>query len=111
MESKNKLMNILGFAKKAGKISSGEGITLENIKKDKALVVVLANDASENTSKRIKDKASYRNIEVIQLLNRKELGRAIGVDERVVISITDKGFAQSIKTIVGGNLHGENTNS
>lgn len=111
MESKNKLMNMLGFAKKAGKISSGEGITLENIKKDKALVVVLANDASENTSKRIKDKASYRNIEVIQLLNRKELGRAIGVDERVVISITDKGFAQSIKTIVGGNLHGENTNS
>lgn len=107
---KNKLMTMLGFAKKAGKIASGEGITLENIKKNKALVVVLATDASPATAKRIKDKAAYRNIMVVEFLNRKEIGKAIGVDERVVISVIDQGFANSIKTITGGNMHEENTN-
>lgn len=95
-------MTMLGFAKKAGKLASGEGITLESIKKGKAQVVVLALDASENTAKRIKDKANYRNIPVIEVLDRKEIGKAIGVDERVVVAILDTGFANSIKKIFGG---------
>lgn len=97
-------MSMLGFAKKAGKIASGEGISLENIKKNKAKLIILANDASENTSKRIKDKAKYRNIEVIDILNRKEIGKAIGSEDRVVISVLDKGFAESLKKIMGGIL-------
>lgn len=107
---KSKLMTMLGFAKKSGKLSSGEGITLENIKKNKALVVVLASDASDNTAKRIKDKAKYRDILVTEMLSRKEIGQATGVGERVVVSITDQDFANSIKTILGGSMHEENTN-
>lgn len=103
-------MTLLGFAKKAGKLASGEGITLENIKNKKALIVILASDASENTSKRIKDKARYRGIPVVEDLTRQELGKAIGVGDRVVVSITDKGFADSIRTIIGGNMHEENKN-
>lgn len=105
---KNRLMTMLGFAKKSGNLLSGEGITLENIKKNKVKVVILANDASENTAKRIKDKAGYRGIPVVELLTREELGKAIGGQERVVVSITDLKFAQSILVIVGGNRHGEN---
>ena len=95
-------MNMIGFAKKAGKIASGEGITLENIKKNRTKLVILAKDASENTSKRIKDKAKYRDIAFIEILDRKELGKAIGNEERVVISIIDKNFSESIKMIAGG---------
>lgn len=101
---------MIGFAKKAGKTASGEGISLENIKSGKAKLVILASDASENTAKRIRDKSKNRNISVIEILDRKELGKAIGTEERVVVSILDKGFADSIKTIVGGSMHGENTN-
>ncbi len=108
---KAKLMTMLGFAKKAGKLMSGEGIVLDSIKRNQARVVILAKDASENTAKRIKDKAGYRNIKVIDLLNRTEIGQAIGVGDRVAVSVADEGFAKSILTIVGGNMHGENTNS
>ncbi len=108
---KNKLMTMLGFAKKAGKLSSGEGITLENIKNNKALLVILASDASDNTAKRIRDKAAYRNIMVVEELNRKEIGTATGVGDRVVVSITDDNFARSIKAILGGNVDGKNKNS
>lgn len=108
---KNKIKTMLGFAKKAGKITSGEGITLENLKNGRVKLVILANDASHNTAKRIKDKSSYRNIQVIESLDRYEIGKAIGIDERVVIGITDKGFADSIKKIVGGEQYGEDTNT
>jgi len=102
---------MLGFAKKAGKITSGEGITLENIKNSRVKLVILASDASDNTSKRIKDKSSYRNIQVIETLDRYEIGNAIGLDERVVLGITDRGFADSIKKIVGGEQNGKDTNT
>lgn len=107
----NKIKTMLGFAKKAGKITSGEGITLENIKNGRVRLVILASDASNNTAKRIRDKASYRNIKVIECLDRYEIGNAIGIDERVVVGIIDKGFADSIKKIVGGEEHGKDTNT
>lgn len=102
---------MLGFAKKAGKITSGEGITLENIKNGRVKLVLLASDASPNTSKRIKDKASYRNIQVIEILDRYEIGKAMGIEERVVVGITERGFAESIKKIVGGEENGKDTNT
>lgn len=108
---KQKIITMLGFAKKAGKITSGEGITLENLKNGRVKLVVLANDASLNTAKRIKDKAGYRNIQVVESLDRYEMGKAIGIDERVVIGITDRGFADSIKKIVGGEQVGKDTNT
>ncbi len=108
---KQKIMTMLGFAKKSGKITSGEGITLENLKNGRVRLVVLATDASLNTAKRIKDKSSYRNIQVVECLDRYEIGKAIGIDERVVVGITDKGFADSIKKIVGGEQHGKDTNT
>lgn len=104
----NKLKTMLGFAKKAGKLSSGEGITLEQIKRGKALVVFLASDAGPSTAKRIKDKAQYRGIPVVEVLNRTEIGAATGIRERVVVSITDEGFAKSVKTILGGSMDEEN---
>ena len=102
---------MLGFAKKAGKITSGEGITLENLKNGRVKLVILASDASANTSKRIKDKSSYRDIPVIECLDRYEIGKPMGVEERVVVGITDRGFADSIKKIVGGEQHGKDTNT
>ena len=108
---KQKIKTMLGFAKKAGKITSGEGITLENLKNGTVKLVILASDASANTSKRIKDKSSYRDIPVIECLDRYEIGKAMGVEERVVVGITDRGFADSIKKIVGGEQHGKDTNT
>lgn len=103
---KNKIMTMLGFAKKAGKLASGEGITLEAIKNGKAQLVILASDASDNTSKRIRDKANYRNIQIIEILDRKEIGKSIGVDERVVVAVLDPGFANSIKKYLEVDIDG-----
>lgn len=108
---KNKLLTYLGFAKKSGKLSSGEQIVLEKIKNGKAKIVFLASDASENTAKRIRDKANYRGITICEELNRQELGRAIGQQERVTICVNEKGFAIAIKKVLEGEHDGEKNKS
>ncbi len=101
----NKVLTLIGFAYKSRKMVSGEGITLESIKKDKVKLVFLASDSSENTRKRIKDKCSYRDIIVNEDLNRQQIGKAIGKEERVVIGITDEEFSQSMLKLLGGGAY------
>lgn len=100
--NKNKILTLVGFAYKSRKMVSGEGITLEHIKKEKVRLVFLSKDASDNTAKRIKDKAASRDIPVCEFFDRYEMGKAIGKEERVVIGITDKNFANSMLTLLGG---------
>ena len=105
---KNKVLTLIGFAKKCGKAFSGEEITLEKIKSKKAKIVFIASDASGNTAKRLRDKANYRGIVICDIFSRDELGKAIGEQERVSICINDKGFAKAIMELLGGENYGEN---
>ena len=105
---KNKVLTLIGFAKKCGKAFSGEEITLEKIKSKKAKIVFIASDASGNTVKRLRDKANYRGIVICDIFSRDELGKAIGKQERVSICINDKGFAKAIMELLGGENYGEN---
>ena len=58
MENKTKILNLLGLAMRAGKLVTGEELTLKDIRANKAKFVFVAQDASENTRKKIKDKSS-----------------------------------------------------
>lgn len=89
--------NLLSLCQKAGALVSGEFATMEAIKAEKACLVLVAEDASENTKKRFQDKANYRGIPVMITGKGEELGRAIGKSTRTSIAITDKGFAESIR--------------
>ena len=52
---------------RAGKLVTGEELTLKDIRANKAKFVFVAQDASENTRKKIKDKSSYYNVPVSEL--------------------------------------------
>ena len=51
----NKVLSMLGLATKAGKISSGEFSTEKEIKTGYAALVIVAEDASDNTKKKFKN--------------------------------------------------------
>ena len=106
--NKEKILALIGFAYKSRKLVSGEGITLEYIKSNKAKLVFIASDASENTRKRISDKCNFRSIELVDIFTRYEIGKAIGKEERVAVGITDQNFADSIKKLLGGGAYAKN---
>lgn len=92
----NKL-NSLGLCARARKIVSGEELVISSIRKGKAKIVFLANDAGPNTTKNIKDKALYYNVIVDDSFSSIELNQAIGTTNRMAIAIEDEGFAKILK--------------
>lgn len=92
----NKFLSMLGLAQRAGKLVSGEEQVIQTIQKRKAYLVLLASDASLNTAKKITDKCNFYHIPLNQDYERRTLGQAIGKKERVMIAVTDKGFADAL---------------
>ena len=86
---------VLGLANRARKIISGEELVLKEVRSGNAKLVLLSEDASVNTTKRITDKTTYYNVPMRKVENRQQLGHAIGRDERVVVAVLDVGFAKS----------------
>ncbi len=109
MADNNKACSYLGLAMRAGRLSNGEFAVIKAVKEMKASLVVLANDASYNTAKKIRDACKFRNIPVIDILSRESISHAIGKENRVAVSVNDPGFANAILKCVdnGGRSDSE----
>lgn len=92
----DQIHSLLGIAMRAGKLVSGEDATLLDLKKGKLNLVIVAEDASNNTKKLFKDKSSFRNVKCIHFSTKEGLGLSIGKDSRAVIGIKDIGFTNKI---------------
>jgi ribosomal protein L7Ae-like RNA K-turn-binding protein len=98
----NKVLTLLGFASKAGKLDFGSAKTLESINKNRAKLVAYATDLSEKSKKEILFFAHNKNIKVIDLedVTIEQLSIAVG-RKCGVLAVNDNGFADSISNIGG----------
>lgn len=92
MESK--LYSFLGLMQRSGNIVSGDDGVEIDIKKAKCKLLIIAEDASDNTKKKFFNMAQYRNVPVIIFGTKEELGGAIGKSARAALSVRDDGFAR-----------------
>lgn len=95
MTPAEKISNLLGLAQRAQKLETGTDFTLKAITSQKARLVVLASDVSENLDKKMRDKSSFYEVPLISPLTVDELSIAIG-RERSVVAVMDAGFAKAI---------------
>lgn len=98
---KEKVLNLLGLATRAGLLVSGEDIVIDAMRKKKAKIVFLGSDCSDNTLDKFKSKCFYYKIELNTMFTSEELSHSIG-KTRMVLAITDSGFYKSIKKYLGG---------
>ena len=89
-----KAFGYLGLAQRARQVASGEFQTEEAIRKRRARVVVIAQDASDNTKKHFTDMCEYAGIPYCIFSDKDTLGHAIGRGERSSLAITDENLAQ-----------------
>ena len=87
---------MLGLAARAGGITSGSFLTEKAVKQGEAWFVILAEDASENTKKRLKDKCTYYHVPYVVCETQENLGHMIGKEARGSVTITDQRFARQI---------------
>ena len=92
----NKIFSLLGIAMRGHNLVSGEFQTLEAIKKGSAMLVIIAEDASDNTKKLFADKCLFYEVPVYNYGTKEDLGRAIGKDLRSSVGVCDAGLADAI---------------
>lgn len=95
-----RVASLLGLARRAGKLAAGDESCMKAIRSGQAALVVIAEDASSATIKRYEDKCSYYKVEWFKAGSRHELGQSIGRAEQVVIAVSDRGFADSLKAVL-----------
>lgn len=102
-QESNKLIGMIGLARRAGKLTFGSDAVVCDIEKNKAMAVLLSNDASLRTLGRIKDCCGQNGVKYALLpFSKTQLGRAIGRDDVAVVSIADKSFADRILCLCAG---------
>lgn len=92
----NKVFSLLGIAMRGRNVVSGEFQSLEAIKKGSAMLVIIAEDASDNTKKMFSDKCSFYEVPVFRYGTKEALGKAIGKDFRSSVCVCDAGLADAI---------------
>lgn len=113
----NKILSLLGIAMRGRNLVSGEFQTLEAIRNGSAMLVIIAEDASDNTRKLFSDKCRFYQVPVVYYSTREEIGRAIGKEGlRSSLGVCNAGLADAImKQLEGsrppqgrnGGRHGE----
>ena len=95
--NKEKILSLLGFASKAGKLSFGTHATEFAITSGKAKLVLVAEDISEKSVKELKFKADKKSITVLNLkgISTAELSARVGKNCGI-IAVNDNGFADAI---------------
>jgi len=90
------VLSLLGISYRGRKLISGQENVLRGCDSGKVFLVILAEDSSENTRKKIERLCSRKNIPFFSWCHSAKLGKAIGKDQRKVIGITDNGIAKEI---------------
>ena len=93
----NKVYALLGLAARGRNVVSGEFQTETAVKSGTAELVIVAEDAADNTKKLFRDKCSYYEVPILTYGTKEELGHAIGKVPRASVALTDAGLAKAVK--------------
>lgn len=96
----NKVSGVLGLAKRARKIASGDSIW-KSIQSKGAKLVLISDDIGDNQKKKLIDKCSYYKVSYC-FISSELLNQAIGEYNKKAIAILDEGFATKLQTYLKG---------
>lgn len=94
---KDPVLSMLGLAQKARKVVSGEFSTESAVKEGKAYLVIVAQDASDNTKKMFSNMCDYYQCDITFYGTKEMLGHAMGKEFRASLAVCDENFAGAIK--------------
>ena len=99
----NKIFSMIGLATRAGKTVAGEFSVEKAVKTGKTFLVLVSDEASDNTKKLFLNKCKHYQIPVFVYGSKEELGNSTGNGERASIAIMDEGFSRAIIKLLEDN--------
>ncbi|MBD5461347.1 MAG: 50S ribosomal protein L7ae [Lachnospiraceae bacterium] len=92
----NKIYSLLGIAMRGRNVVSGESGTQDAVRSGSAFLVIVAEDASDNTKKLFSNKCSFYEVPYFVYGTKEKLGGAMGKDLRSSLAVTDEGIARAV---------------
>ena len=108
----NKILTLLGFSMKAGKLITGTDKICDEIRRhglpsdepkgySSSGIVIIAADASDNTKKRLTNACNYYRIESYKSkLTQEQIAAMIGKASAAACATFDRGFADGIRKAI-----------
>lgn len=94
-----KFLTMLGFAQKSGNLMSGENTVEMFIPRRKISLVIIAEDASDNTKEKFIKLSTRFSVPYIVYGDRESLSHAIGKYNRAVYGISNKKFSRELRKL------------
>ena len=94
---RNRVFQMLGIAAKSGNVVSGEFSTEKAIKTGYAYLVIVSEEASDNTNKMFTNMTDFYEVPMYVFGTKEELGRCIGKEFRASLAITDENLANAVE--------------
>ena len=92
---KNKILGYLGLATRAGKSVSGEFCVEKSVKQKRAKLVIVSEEASDNSRKKFQSMCTYYKVPLYIFGSSEELGKVMGKEFRMTAAIEDEGLAKA----------------
>ena len=100
MDNRSRVFGLLGLAAKAGKVKSGEFSTEKAVKSGMAFLVIVSEEASENTKKMFRNMCTFYEVPYYEFGSKDELGHALGKEMRASLVVQDEGFSKAIMKLL-----------
>ncbi len=95
----DKILSLLGFAKKAGKLVTGSNAVLRSILYGESEIVIVTIDAGKSVQEKFERICTENEVPFFCVGKQDELERATGEKNKVIYSVVDTGFANKLKQL------------
>ena len=85
---------------RARKLAYGTDMCMDSIKFNKAKLVIVAEDASDNTKEKFTKICNDNKIPIYIIGNKFDLSKCIGKDNKTVFAVLDTNFTKSINKLI-----------
>lgn len=95
-----RIASLLSLASRAGKLATGEETAQILLRRSEAELIIITEDASQNTKKKFINKCFFYQKPVLVFGERVTLSKCVGKRNRTVYVVTDSGFALRLQALI-----------
>ena len=96
MVNSKKLLSLIGLATRARKVVSGEFSTEKSVKSGRSRMVIVSEEASDNTKKMFRNMCTYYKVPYFEFGSKEELGHILGKQMRASLAVIDPNFSEAL---------------
>ncbi len=96
-----KLVALLGLARRAGKLAIGFSAVEKLVRRGKAPLIIVASDMGASQMHKVSRWEPLRGT-LSDVLNSEEMAQALGREKLSVVGVSDVGFVKGIQKLVAG---------